>query len=49
MFGKETLMTVDQILMDKEIILIAIVALPRLEESSLILDFIVLFSEAGVR
>lgn len=43
MFGSETLMSVRQVLMDKDIILIAIVDLPRWEESSLILDFTLLF------
>ncbi len=49
MFSNETLMPVDQVLRDKEIILIAVVVLPRLEENLLILDFTVLFSEAGLR
>ncbi len=49
MFANETLMSVDQLLMDKDIFLIAIVVLPGLEENLLILDFTVLFSEAGLR
>ncbi|MFD2965970.1 hypothetical protein [Sphingobacterium bambusae] len=44
MFESETLMSVGQVLMDEEMILIAIVGLSRLEETLLILDFALLFS-----